>query len=460
MLLHRRHLAGLLVPTMALVGCATYRPQPLVPTAELAALARRDLAVVVDHPGPVGPVDLSDGLDERELVAVALQLNPELAERRAGLGLSEAALIDAGLWPNPEVGVTALGGAPGFSLDLDLLQPLLRPGERAAKREMAEADQRAAVADLAAAEWSLVAEVRTARVELLAGMALQGAAEASERIATRAAQAATAQRGLGEATELDVAQATWEAAEATTAVRSAQAEVERSRQRINRLLGLPPQARLTLTGAGQPLTWNPPPLVPEADLGAAVLDGRWELTTAKERYLRSDAALRVALAKQYPSLRVGPALSHDSSGTGLGIGASVELPIFDRNQGGIRAAEAERDQALAAYRAVLHRLTADAAAAQADLERASTQVAILDHDLQPAAARAMALADQALAAKDWELSTWLAVRRRWIESQRARLDAVVAAARAGIALDAALGRSPYSLTQPTTNRQSTDNATP
>lgn len=460
MLLHRRHLAGLLVPTMALVGCATYRPQPLVPTAELAALARRDLAVVVDHPSPVGPVDLSDGLDERELVAVALQLNPELAERRAGLGLSEAALIDAGLWPNPEVGVTALGGAPGFSLDLDLLQPLLRPGERAAKREMAEADQRAAVAELAAAEWSLVAEVRTARVELLAGMALQGAAEESERIATRAAQAATAQRGLGEATELDVAQATWEAAEATTVVRSAQAEVGRGRQVINRLLGLPPHARLTLTGAGQPLVWNAPPLVPEADLGAAVLDGRWELATAKERYLRSDAALRVALAKQYPSLRIGPALSHDDSGTGLGIGASVELPIFDRNQGGIRAAEAERDQALAAYRAVLHRLTADAAAAQADLERASTQVAILDHDLQPAATRAMALADQALAAKDWELSTWLAVRRRWIESQRARLDAVVAAARAGIALDAALGRSPYPLTQPTTNRQSTDNATP
>ncbi|MBI5940729.1 MAG: hypothetical protein HY859_09915, partial [Caulobacterales bacterium] len=150
----RRHLAGLLVPALALTGCASYRPQPLDPSAELAALARRDLAVVVDRPTSLGPVDLNDGLDERELVALALCLNPDLAEKRAGLGLSDAALIEAGLWPNPEVGVTALGGPPGFSLDLDLLQPLLRPGERQARRAVAEADQRSARADLAAAEWT------------------------------------------------------------------------------------------------------------------------------------------------------------------------------------------------------------------------------------------------------------------------------------------------------------------
>lgn len=460
MLLYRRHLAGLLVPTLALAGCATYRPQPLDPTVELAALARRDLAVVVEHPTPLGPVDLSDGLDERELVAVALCLNPDLAERRAGLGLSEAALIEAGLWPNPEVGVTALGGTPGFSLDLDLLQPLLRPGERQAKREVAEADQRSARAELAAAEWTLVAAVRSARMDLLAAMALQGAAEESARIASQAAQAITAQRALGETNDLDVAQAAWESAEATSSVRSAQAEVERGRQQLNRLLGLPPQARLTLTGAGEPLAWTPPAVLPAADLGAAVLDGRWELTVAKERYVRADAALRVALAKQYPSLRLGPALSHDDTGTGIGVGASLELPIFDRNQGGIRAAEAERDQALAAYRGLLHRLTADAAAAQADLERASAQLAIRDHDLQPAATQAMTLADRALAAHDWDLSTWLTMRRRWIESQRSRLDAVLAAARAGIALDAALGRAPHAPARPTENRQSTESHTP
>lgn len=460
MLLHRRHLAGLLVPTLALAGCATYRPQPLDPTAELAALARRDLAVVVQEPSPLGPVDLGNGLDERELVAIALRLNPDLAERRAGLGLSEAALIEAGLWPNPEVGVTALGGSPGFSLDLDLLQPLLRPGERQAKREVAEADQRSARAELTAAEWTLVAEVRSARMDLLAAMALQGAAEASARIAAQAAQAITAQRALGETNDLDVAQATWESAEAAAAVRTAQAEVERGQQQLNRLLGLPPQTDLTLTGAGEPLVWSPPALLPAADLGAAVLDGRWELTVAKERYVRADAALRVALAKQYPSLRLGPALSHDDTGTGVGIGASLDLPIFDRNQGGIRAAEAERDQALAAYRGLLHRLTADAAAAQADLERATAVLSIRDRDLLPAANQAMALADRAVAAHEWDLSTWLNMRRRWIESQRSRLDAVLAAAHAGIALDAALGRAPHAPARPTENRQSTESHTP
>ena len=80
-------------------------------------------------------------MDEGELVAVALTLNPGLRATRAELGEAQALLIQAGLWPNPEVGVAVRpelgGGSTGF--ELDFLFALLRPGERKTKKSIAKA---------------------------------------------------------------------------------------------------------------------------------------------------------------------------------------------------------------------------------------------------------------------------------------------------------------------------------
>jgi cobalt-zinc-cadmium resistance protein CzcA len=131
-----------------LAGCASYAPRPLDGGAELRALATRTLdddafaepaAIGVDAPASGSPpaFDSTDGLDEPELVGVALRLNPDLRARRAEVGEAEAALITAGLWPNPEITLSpkwGIGAASGASVDADALFQLLRPGERDAQR--------------------------------------------------------------------------------------------------------------------------------------------------------------------------------------------------------------------------------------------------------------------------------------------------------------------------------------
>src|SRR6187549_3279507 len=99
----------------ALAGCATYEARPLDGSAELAALAARGIpdattvaSVPADSTGAPEPFDTTDGLDENEAVAVALILNTDLQAARAGLGEADALLIQAGVLPNPELGVTLL----------------------------------------------------------------------------------------------------------------------------------------------------------------------------------------------------------------------------------------------------------------------------------------------------------------------------------------------------------------
>jgi outer membrane protein TolC len=177
----RMYSIALSVGTLA--GCATYRPSPMDSAAELRALASVDLnQFTVGRAGPAehaevvhGAFDVSDGLDEREVVVVALTLNPELRAKRAETGEARAALITAGLWPNPEVGVSprwGIGGASGFSIDADALLQLLRPGERDARQQGARAGADEVRGSILADESRLVGEVRAQRVGVLAAQRL------------------------------------------------------------------------------------------------------------------------------------------------------------------------------------------------------------------------------------------------------------------------------------------------
>lgn len=444
----------LAVPLLALAGCTSYRAQPLDLMVENDVLARRDLAgfAAPDSQTPTSSFNLADGLDERELVAVALRLNPELAAQRAALGQSEAALIDAGLWPNPELGVSVRGGSPGLDADLDLLFALLRPGERSARKAAAVAGQQVALADLAAEEWTIVAQVRHARLDLLAAEtahhAFAEAAEASQKANT----AQSGRRDLGEATHLDVASTAWDLAEARRAQRDATATVASARRRLNRLLGLAATSTLPISGLGEPLVVPDPAGSTPGDLATAILASRWDIASAKAAYEQAEQELRLAVAKQYPALHIGPSAARDGDGTTIGAGISLELPLFDRNQGGIAAALAKRDEMRARAVALLHQLLADGHEAIAELQRASMEAAALDADLMPAARRAMDLADQALLAREMSQLDYLTARRQWFVAQRARLDAIAACGHALIDLDTILGRGPTASTTPVSDQ--------
>lgn len=435
----------------SLPACASYAPDPLQPEEELAQLA----AVTLDGirfeqagPGEAPPVeaesiDLTDGLSESELVAVALTLNPGLKAKRLEIGAAEALLITAGVWPNPEIGVgwrPGLGIAPGYALDAEFLFELLAPGERQARVDVAMAEIDSARADVVAAEWRLVSQTRR---QWLAVVAAEKMAELLGQEAALRDQVVAhlkRRRELGEGTELEVATAELERAQAQRDLRLAGAEVEALRRRLNGILGLPPHHQLSLTDSEKPLTITLFDELSEEELDRRLLAGRFELRALESSYQQAEHELRLAIAQQYPRLRIGPSFGHEPDGTDyLGLGIALPIPLFDRNQGEIAEKLSLRARRRAEYVATLHSLRSAAHDSQARLQRAKSEVATQEGELLPVLTRTTSLFERAFSARDISILEWVTARQRALTARRGFLDALVRYRGALIDLESATG---------------------
>lgn len=440
--------------TLALLlgACASYEPRPLRPEDELGALRRAslaDLQVVYARPGAARSeepltFDPTDGLDEAELVGVALTLSPSLRASRLAIGEAQALLVTAGLWPNPEISPVirpGIGSASGSTeWGADLLFGLLRPDERPAKRAVAEAQIATTRAEIAAEELRVAAEVRSARVAVLAADHAVRILRQEVELREEALGLVRRQRELGEATQVAVALVEMERASARGLLVRARNAYESERRALNRIAGLPPEYELRLTGLGEPLTFAIHEDLSDEELDRRVLAGRFDLHASASAYEAAEQKLRLAIARQFPRVALGPSWERDLDGdAGLGLAASIEIPAFDRNQGEIAEKSAVRERLRAEYRSTVHRLRADAFEARARLRRAREEVELRQLELMPLVERAQELVEVGRRARDLTVFEWLAFRTRAVESRRDFLDSLVRHATAVVELEAATG---------------------
>lgn len=435
-------------------GCATYEPVPLEPVKELEALSMLTVASLTQatdaeekDASPAAQenrqLDFTNGVNDAELVAIALRLNPELKAKRLEVGEAQALLITAGLWPNPEVGFSwrsAIGGASGYTADADLLFELLLPGERSAKKDAAHARIDATRAQVVAAEWQLAARVRGQWLTVLTAERLSDLLAREQALREQVLALVGRRREIGEGTELDIATAELELGQIQRDARLARATLESSRRELNALLGLPPTYQLALTDSGKPINAKLLPEVQEQELDRRLLAGRFELRALQASYQESEHELRAAVARQYPHLKLGPDFSHEGpEGDYLGIGVAIPIPLFDRNQGQIAEKRSLRDRRRAEYVSVLHSLRAQAFEKHFELRRARAELDLQERTLVPLVTRARSLFERAFAARDISVLEWASARQRALEAEKGFLDALVRYRRASIELEAALG---------------------
>lgn len=90
---------------------------------------------------------------------------------------------------------------------------------------------------------------------------------------------------------------------------------------------------------------------PTAQVRRAAIFNRSDLLASLADYEAAQASWRLEIAKQYPDIHIGLGYTYDTGINKIGFGLTgISLPIFDRNQGGIARAEANRTEAAAVSR--------------------------------------------------------------------------------------------------------------
>lgn len=400
-----------------LSACATYTPAPLDDSARALAQPEPDqlseLTAAIEKPYLLGkPVDIGQPLDRDAVALVALARNSELNALRQRVGVAEAQVLDAGLLPDPTIGLSGDEVVSGpatarsnnlagqIALDINALRT------RGARKSAVGESLRQVRLDLAWAEWQTVeaARLQAVRVHYLsqASQLAHDNREAAQELLRR--YLAAASRGdIGGDSVQTARVALTDAIDRDNALRLGLVSARRA---LNRVLGLPPESAITLVAPAHPTA------IPAYDgLLARALDERFDLAALRAGYASQEASVRLAILEQFPSLNLGFSFARDNSNNGL-IGTLLDfaLPSLNANRGQIAIERATRSALKSEYDARLFDARADIEEALATYAELSRQLAALASDL-PEIARFAVSTRRAADRGDLALATAIAAEQ-------------------------------------------------
>jgi outer membrane protein, heavy metal efflux system len=362
-----------------------------------------------------------------QAIAIAEEMHPDIAEARALVQAAEGQAQQAGSRPNPEL-IGRVEAAPfrGDTIgQADYLAgaaqtvPLGRRLSQARRVETLERDR-----------WLKAVESRRLEVH----RAVHGAF-ATALYQERAANEQSALRDAADRT-VDLARARLEAGDATPDL-LARAELEsaRVRREWQRCLALQEQALASLAATlGQPgirivslageleATLEIPTLQSIThDLAQHPAMAEAQADVAAYR-----ARVDLAQANRIPDLRVEALYRRVESSRqdAFDLGVSVPLPLFDRNQGRIRAAQAELGAAEARSRSTAVALERRVRESHTRLQAALLDVQVLRADVLPRMQGVLRAYEARFTAGDIALLELLAVRRESAEVQMEFLESL------------------------------------
>ncbi len=295
-------------------------------------------------------------------------------------------------------------------------------------------------AEVAAEELRVATEARRARIGLLATDQATRLLEQELALRDQAVTLVHRQKELGEATDIDILLVELDRTGVQRRLRDSNAALERDRLALNQIVGVPPTYELPLTGLGKPLEFMIYDDLSEVEVDRRLLASRFDLQASASSYQQAEQELRLAIARQFPGVSLGPSFEKDVEGSkGLGLAGSFEIPLFDRNQGEIALKVAARERARAEYTALLHELRARAFEARASLKRAREEVELEQRDVVPLIERTEALFEGALRARELTIFEWITARGRALEARGNLIDALVRYTNAVVDLESVTG---------------------
>ncbi len=352
----------------ALAGCASYERLPLDKESRLAASTS-------ELEGAGGKRITLAALDR--LVVVN---NPDLRAARAKLGVGVAQVLQAGILPNPPVAVSYpfFIAGPGIVQDVKSILLLRTKGE-AAQNAASEIS-----ATLLWQEWLTIGKTRLLFIDIVSGERAEKLIVQSRKFLQERFDLTSTAISQGNATLATLSPDLV----AVGDIKKASDDLERlqlsRRHQLNALLGLAPGVKLALVATAD---------VPRIDPAAirsqlsTLADRRPDLIALQYGYRSEDAKVREAILSQFPNLSLGVnSVGVGATGNTLSFGPQLttDLPIFDRNQGGIAVEQAMREQLNREFNARISAAAGEIGALLSEQALLSRQLAGLEPRLKEA----------------------------------------------------------------------------
>lgn len=354
-------------------------------------------------PGETAPPgDLTGRITLRQALSLALLQSPELASFGWEIRAREARLAQVGRRLNPVAGflLEDLGGPAGLNgadsvvqtqATIQVSQIIELGGKRGARQKLAGLNRDLAEWDFETARMDLVTRVTAAYLDVLASQQAVALAETNRALIEQVLATVTARVEAGvvspiEQTKADVALAT-----ARIDEQRVRRVMTADRTRLAAFWGRPAAAFDTVEGDLGAL-----PAVPALEglqqrLAESPEVARWATEIAQRDAARAAEAARGTIDL---TLTGGYRRFTDLDSHAWVIGASVPLPLFDRNQGAVQEASDRASKAVVEQRAAEMRVSAQLAAAYGALANAHDEAAALAAQVLPGARSAFAAIEE------------------------------------------------------------------
>lgn len=414
----------LMIAGLALLGgCASYTRKPLLAEEFQQVLERRTPSDPAVAEGITDDAYVpNDGLTLEEAELLALFLNPRLRSARQDAQVLKASAQYAGLWDDPEIGADALriledvekpwiaGASLSFTIPIS--------GRLSVAKDQAEAEARAAVVEAWTEEQQVLLELRQAWAEWEAATASLDVSRRLFADLQRLVELTNRREELGELIAAEAVAFRLAEARLRLELERLESEETQARLRLIELLGLLPEADITLLPGGS--------VEPVNGVGSDEIFQRSpQVLLAAARYQAADERLRLEVRKQYPDITLGPLYGNEEGMDRLGVGFSVPIPILNANRKGIAEADASREAARAKWEQAVQEALSSKAQTEAALSAAQLRLSTLRQTIVPLADQQIERARQL--AELGELNTLLILEA--LQSEReAALDRIEAEA--------------------------------
>ena len=322
------------------VGGLEPEPRPLAQHVPAFQAPEELPATPSREPQPEEPTGV---LTLRQALALALLRNPELASTAWELRAGEARTLQAGLLPNPEIGVevenfAGSGEFRGFEAaetTIALGQVIELGGKRLRRARVAALERDLAAWDYEATRLNVFTATAKAFVEVLSAQAQLALNEELVRLAEQVLRTVAARVQAGQVSPVEETRARVALSTSRIALERAGRALVAARERLAATWGSTAPAFERVGGALEPIA-----PIPSAERLARRVSQNPDIARWVAEMAQRQATVALEEARRIPNVTGAGGVRYHSrtSDTALIMQLTLPIPIFDRNQGAILAA--------------------------------------------------------------------------------------------------------------------------